>query len=91
VRRTLLLGNSQRNKMRRKEKHVIRKESSSIVIRKNKKSMPQRNEKNNPVIKKSFQLIPQSRIIRSNPAIKKYQVFQLYHQENPFNFSHQEG
>jgi di/tripeptidase len=29
-----------KKKMRRKEKHVIRKESSSVVIRKNKKSMP---------------------------------------------------
>jgi|UniRef100_A0A2K1Y3B4 hypothetical protein len=55
------------------------------------KACPQRNEKNNPVIKKSLQLTPQSRIIRSNPTIKKYQVFQPCHQENPVNFSHQEG
>jgi hypothetical protein len=34
--------------MRRKEKHVIRKESSSVVIRKNKKSMPSKKWEEQP-------------------------------------------
>jgi esterase/lipase superfamily enzyme len=91
VRRTVLLGNSQRKKREEKKSMSLGKRVQALSSGRTRKACPQRNEKNNPVIRKSLQLTPQSRIIRSNPAMRKYQVFQLCHQENPVNFSHQEG